>query len=148
MTLRHRIGFLLASSVLVLFGATGCISTQATRLGSSDRPSVSEDAVRVYRTAETIGCEYEEVAIINAQGSSGMTNENQMIRAAKKRAAKSGANALVLSRINEPSAGAKVAGAIFGVSPERRGEMIAVYVHEPCRPTGVAPAGTTTPSGQ
>ena len=57
-----------------------------------------------------------------------------MVTAAKKRAGKIGANGVVLGSINEPSSGAKVAGAIFGVSPERRGEMLAVYVYDPCRP--------------
>lgn len=120
---------LLAFAVL-----SGCISTQATVLDPETRPEIAADSVRVYRTAESIKCEYAEVAIIHAQGGANFTNENQMINAAKKKAGKVGANGVVLGNINEPSAGAKVAGAIFGVSPDRRGELLAVFVYDPCRP--------------
>lgn len=134
-----RSSHILAAAVVAV-AASGCVQTQATRLGASNRPPVAEADVRVYRTAESIGCAFEEVAMINAQGSSGLTNESQMINAAKKRAGQVGANAVIMGRINEPSAGAKVAGAFLGVSPERRGEMLAVYVFDPCRPTQAAPA--------
>lgn len=110
------------------------------------RSRISEEQVRIYRSEASIQCEYAEVAIINAQGGSNYTNENQMFNAAKNRAGKIGANGVVLGNINEPSSGAKVAGAIFGVSPTRRGEMLAVYVYEPCRPlnrTGVAVTDST-----
>ena len=117
-----------------LFALTGCVSTQATMLDPTSRPEVASEQVRVYRSETSIQCEYAEVAIINAQGGSNYTNEAQMFNAAKKRAGKIGANGVVIGNINEPSSGAKVAGAIFGVSPTRRGEMLAVYVYEPCRP--------------
>lgn len=132
-----------------LFGfllLTGCVQTQATMLDPTERPPLTEDQVRVYRTPESVQCEYTEVAVINAQGQAGSTNESQMVNAAKKRAARIGANGVILGSINEPSAGARVAGAIFGVGAERRGEMVAIFVGEPCRPrTSAQPA---TGSGQ
>jgi hypothetical protein len=125
-----------------MFALAGCIQTQATMLDPTARPAVPAEEVRVYRTAESIECDYAEVALIHAQGGANFTNENQMIEAAKKRAGTIGANGVVLGTIDEPSAGAKVAGAIFGVSPDRRGEMLAVYVYDPCRPQGTEQAGT------
>lgn len=116
-----------------LLTLTGCIQTQATMLDPTTRPAVPPEEVRVYRNEASIECDYAEVALVHAQGGANFTNENQMIEAAKKRAGKIGANGVVLGTIDEPSAGAKVAGAIFGVSPDRRGEMLAVYVYDPCR---------------
>lgn len=125
---------LCASLALATVLLTGCIQTQATMLDPTSRAEVPAEQVRVYRTVESIECEFAEVAMIHAQGGANYTNENQMINAAKKKAGKVGANGVVLGNINEPSSGAKVAGAIFGVSPERRGEMLAVYVYDPCQP--------------
>jgi hypothetical protein len=122
----------IAPAIVALVTLSGCVQTQATMLDPTARPPIPEEQVRVYRTEESIECEYDEVAIIHAQGGANFTNENQMINAAKKRAGQIGANGVVLGTINEPSAGAKVAGAIFGVSPDRRGEMLAVYVYDPC----------------
>ncbi len=134
--------FTAAFALIGLFGLTGCVQTQATMLDPTGRPPIPEDQVRVYRTSESIECEYAEIAVIHAQGGASYTNENQMINAAKKRAGGIGANGVVLGTVNEPSSGAKIAGAIFGVSPERRGEMLAVHVYDPCRPLNPAPTET------
>lgn len=153
MAIRFKRRLAVSGGLLCFFVLTGCVQTQATMLDPTDRPAVPEDLVRVYRTSESIQCEYVEVAIIHAQGGANYTNENQMITAAKKRAGKIGANGVVLGTVNEPGAGAMVAGAIFGVSPTRRGEMLAVYVYDPCRslnptPTDVQPAPDSTGGGQ
>ena len=42
-----------------------------------------------------------------------------------------GANAIILDAISEPSAGAKIAGAVFGVGAERKGKAIAIFVFPP-----------------
>ena len=119
-----------------IFLLAGCMQTQATMMDSSlDLPRVHPDDVRLYRSEASIECEFDEVALIHAQGSTSFTNEKQMIKAARKRAARVGANGLILTEIDEPGAGAKVAGAVLGVDTERRGEMVAVYVHKPCGST-------------
>lgn len=48
-----------------------------------------------------------------------------------KKAGAMGANGIILDAISEPSAGAKVAGAIFGVGAERKGKAIAIFVFPP-----------------
>jgi len=127
--------------IVLLLSLSGCVQTQATMLDASTsaRPPVDPDLVRIYRTPASVACAYDEVAIVHAQGSSASTNENQMLTAARRRAGRIGANGVIIDNINEPSAGARVAGAIFGVAPSRRGEMLAIYVHDPCR--------TPTPTG-
>src|SRR5215475_8952353 len=129
---RSRIMKKLCYSVLLLmFIASGCVATQATML----RPSahygpVTPAQVQVFLREDDIKTPYEKVAIIYAQGEATMTDEVQMIAAAKEKAAQVGANGIVLSKIDEPSAGAKVAGLIFGVAVMRRGEVIGIRLKE------------------
>lgn len=116
---------LLAVAVL----ATACVSANAVRLGDGPlRPPSPEDKVVIYRTAERVPGKYEEIALINASGESSYTDEEQMFKAMRKKAAELGANALILDAVNEPGAGAKVAAAIFGVGANRKGKAIAIYV--------------------
>lgn len=123
---RYRMLFpLLAAAVLT----AGCVSTNAVRLGGGPlRPPTAEDRVVIYRTSEQVPGKYEEIALINASGESSYTNEEQMFKAMRKKAAELGANAIVLEAVNEPGAGAKVAAAIFGVGANRKGKAIAIYV--------------------
>lgn len=65
------------------------------------------------------------------QGESSWTNENQMLSAARKKAATMGANGIILGSVQEPSSGAKVAGALLGIATMRRGEVVAIRVFHP-----------------
>lgn len=120
-----RLVFVLSVSLLL----AACVQTQATMLSSKTYTPLHPDDVVIYLAEDDIPGTYEKVALINAQGESGMTNESQMYAAARKRAAQIGANGILVEQIKEPGAGAKVAGAIFGVGTTRRGQMIAIYVH-------------------
>lgn len=108
----------------------GCVTTNATMLGSTTavRPKLAPSEVRIYRTADQVKGKYEEVALINASGPTGSTNESEMLEAMRKKAASVGANGLILDAISEPSAGAKVAGALFGTGTERKGKAVAIFV--------------------
>ena len=53
-----------------------------------------------------------------------------MIRRGRREAGKIGGNAVVIDRIKEPSGGAQVAAAIFGVSTNRKGRMVALRCPE------------------
>lgn len=109
---------------------SACVQTNAVRLGAAPaRPPVPEAQVVVYRSASQIPGRYEEVALLNSTGEATWTNEAKMFDSMRKKAAKLGANAIVLDAMSEPSAGAKVAAAVFGVGgAERKGKAIAVYV--------------------
>jgi hypothetical protein len=72
--------------------------------------------------------EYSRIALIEATGSGEWTNQTQMLDALRKRAGAVGANAILLPRINEPGAGAKVAGAIFGTGTQRKGNVVALRI--------------------
>jgi hypothetical protein len=117
----------IAAAVLILIG---CVSTNATLLGTSTavRPKLAPEVVRIYRTADQVKGKYEEVALINASGESGSTSEATMLEAMRKKAAQVGANGLILDAISEPSAGAKIAGVVFGTGSERKGKAVAIFI--------------------
>ena len=117
-----------ALGLMLLLSA--CVQTNAVRLGAAPaRPPVPEAQVVVYRSASQIPGKYEEVALLNSTGEATWTNEAKMFDSMRRKAAKLGANAIVLDAMSEPSAGAKVAAAVFGVGgAERKGKAIAVYV--------------------
>jgi hypothetical protein len=86
------------------------------------------ESVAIYRTASQVPGKYQEVALLNSKGESSWTDEAAMFRSMRKKAAEMGANAIILDAVSEPSAGAKVASAIFGTGAERKGRAIAVLV--------------------
>lgn len=119
---------MVAVALFALF-LSACISTNAVRLGTApQRPAIPADQVVVYRTADQVPGKYEEIALLNSAGSSGWTTEAGMFNSMKKKAGALGANAIILDAVSEPSAGAKVAAAIFGTSAERKGKAIAIFV--------------------
>ena len=109
---------------------SACVQTNAVRLGAAPaRPPVPEAQVAIYRDASQVPGRYEEIALLNSTAEAKWTNEAKMYDSMRKKAAKLGANGIILDAMSEPSAGAKVAAAVFGVGgAERKGKAIAVYV--------------------
>ena len=131
-----------AAFAAVLFMAiSGCVVTNAARLGSASasRPPVSPENVALYRVASQVPGPYEEVALLNSKGDSNFTDEARMFESMRKKAGQMGANGVILDALSEPGHGAKVAAAIFGVSAQRKGSALAIWVH---------PAGTPLPVAQ
>jgi hypothetical protein len=116
-------------TLCALVSLTGCVTTNATRLGSGAALApVPVESVAIYRTASQVPGKYQEVALLNSKGESSWTDEAAMFRSMRKKAAELGANAIILDAVSEPSAGAKVASAIFGTGAERKGRAIAIFV--------------------
>ena len=113
-----------------IFSITACMSTKAVRLGDAVvGPVLPWQQVKVYRTADQVPGKYDEVGLLMTTASTIWTSEKGMWNSMKKKAAKLGANAIILDAISEPSAGAKIAGAIFGVGINRKGKAVAIFVH-------------------
>ena len=112
----------------------GCISTKAVLLDPSAPryPVEQPDKVRIFTSEEELAdYEYVRVAIINSSGNTTWSTQTQMIESIRKKAGEMGANAILMPKIDEPSAGAKVAGAaLFGVfsGVSREGEVIAIRI--------------------
>jgi hypothetical protein len=109
-----------------------CVSAHATMLGPNPgHAPVPEDEVRVFLAGDTVPATCERMAIINTSGDADMTNESQMIRAAKRRAGRIGANAIQLRSTREPSTGTRIASAIIpGVTADRKGQMLAFHCED------------------
>jgi hypothetical protein len=122
---------------LLALSLSACVTTNASRLATSSetRPLVLPANVALYRIASQVPRPYEEVALLNSTGDSNFTNEAKMFESMKKEAGKVGANGVILDALSEPSGGAKVAAAIFGVSAQRKGKALAIWVF----PAGEAP---------
>ena len=105
----------------------GCVAAQMTMLGGATKQApIPEDQVQVFMSEKDVPGEYVKIAIVHTQGESIWTNEQGMIKKAQKETAKIGANGIIIESINEPSSGAKVAAAIFGVGTTRRGQIVAI----------------------
>ena len=106
--------------------ASACVSAEATMLGGGPAAApVPEQQVRVFLADEPVPEACQRYALISLSGSAEMTSEAQMISAARRRAGKIGANAVQLAATREPGTGRMVAAAIFGVSANRKSQVVA-----------------------
>ena len=120
----------LGSGLLCLLFA-GCITTHATLVDPSAPryARVSPDSVRIFTDqSELDTLEFVRIAIIEASGSGEWTNQSEMLQAMRVKAGELGGNGVILPRIEEPSAGAKVAAAFLGTGTQRKGNVIAVRI--------------------
>ena len=114
---------------IVVFAISACVTTTATRLGQGRvRPAISPESVVIYLRAADVPGKYEQVALLNSTGNVDYTNEKQMYDSMRKKAAELGANGVILDATNEPGTGAKLAQALFGVSANRKGKAVAIFV--------------------
>lgn len=121
--------------VAALLLAAACVNVHATRLGSPrPLPPVHPEDVWVYQDEDDIEGEYDRVAVLFVDGDVHTTNQRQMIRAARKKAGRLGANAIVLGRFRDPSTLGQIAAAVLDVPLSRRAEFLAVRVESPREP--------------
>lgn len=106
--------------------AAACVSTNAAVLDSSVKLApICADGVAMFTTADKVGKDYQEIAILNFSGESGWTTEKGMYQSQKRKAAYLGANGIILNNINEPKAGTRIIGALLGTGAERKGPAMA-----------------------
>jgi hypothetical protein len=115
--------------LLLLSLIAGCVSTKAAQLDPTLKLApVCPDGVQVFTDASKVGKPYTEVAVLKSSGESDWTSETGMINSQRKKAAKLGANGLVLGQMKDPSTGAKIASTLIGTSANRKGEAIAIHI--------------------
>ena len=120
---------LLLIGIALLFVA--CVSTKSTLVapGAEQYEPVDPDSVRIFiDESELDTLEFVRVAIIEATASGEWTSQTGMYDAIRKKAGKLGCNGVLLPQIQEPGAGAKIAGAIFGTGTQRKGNAVAIRV--------------------
>jgi hypothetical protein len=108
----------------------GCVSVNKSVLDHSfSQRVVPAQEVQVFFSNDEIP-DHTRVAILNASGDSGFTNQGQMIDKLREQAGRLGANAIILDEVREPSTGEKAVNALLGgfATGQRRAAAIAIYV--------------------
>ena len=119
----------LSASAVLFVALAGCTRTNAALMDNSIHLAATcPDAVKMYTTPAAVGATYQEVALLNSAGNTGFTSEAGMMKSMRQKAAEVGANGIIMGAINEPGAGAKVAGAFLGTGTERKGKSVAIFV--------------------
>jgi hypothetical protein len=116
-----------------------CVSTNASLIDPSVHLARTCPAgIKLYTTPERVGQPYREVAILNAKGESNWSDEEDMIESMRDKAAELGANGIILSGIDEPSALTKVIGQVAKTGSQRKGKALAIYVPSDSTKTATA----------
>jgi hypothetical protein len=109
--------------------STACVHTNAAMMDESlTMAPICSNGVKVYTDTAQVPKPYTLVALLNSKGESGATTESGMVNSQRQKAARLGANGIIVSQIQEPKAGTKIIGALFGTGAERKGGAMAVYV--------------------
>jgi hypothetical protein len=131
-------------SLYLPLALAGCVTAQATMLGPNlNYAPVPEAEVRVFLREDLVPGNCTQYALIHTTGSADWTNETDLIAAARRRAGKIGANAVLLGEVRDPKAGTRFVAAIFNVPANQKGQLLAYR----CEDTAGVPTGTadTTP---
>jgi hypothetical protein len=129
-----------------LLSTAGCVSARATMLGGTPQyPPVLETDVRVFLSEDQVPGSCVQYAIIHTSGAADLTDETDMIAAARRRAGKIGANGVLLGQVRDPSTGTRIASAVFGMPANRKGQLLAYRCDESGR-TPAATSNSTTPA--
>lgn len=112
---------------VLLLVASGCISTNSVQLGTpAQYAAVKPEEVQVFLKEADVKGDFDKVAIVNAEGNYNYANDERMINAMKKKAAKLGANAIILGEFRDPSTVEKIADAVIGVGGEKTARVLAI----------------------
>lgn len=115
----------LSLAAAFLLGA--CTSTNAVLLGGTGTyPEISPGEVRVFLSERDVPVEYERIALVTARSDAGWTDEADLIRAMRKRAARLGADGIIIGDISDPSTLERVAEVLTDYEPQRRGRAVAI----------------------
>lgn len=129
------------TAAVILSGA--CVSTNASLIDPTVRLArTCPEGIKLYTTPDRVGQPYREVALLNAKGESNWSDEEDMIESMRNKAAEIGANGIILSGIDEPSALTKVIGQVAKTGSQRKGKALAIYVPSDSTNTATACANT------
>jgi hypothetical protein len=118
-------------SLIAAILVAACTTTNAVLLGGSGTyPELNPAEVRVFLRERDVPAEYERIALVTAKSDAGWSDETDLIRAMRKRAAKLGANAIIIGDISDPSTLERVAEVLTDYEPQRRGRAVAIRLAE------------------
>lgn len=129
--MKSRAAALLSLVAALTLGA--CTTTSSVMLGGTGTyPEQSPSQVRVFLREDDVDREFEEIALVTARSHAGWTDETDLIRAMRKRAARLGADAIIIGDLSEPTTLERVAEVVTDYEPQRRGRALAIkFVQSP-----------------
>lgn len=119
-------------ALVVLLGA--CVRTTANRFKDVPKSDpVPADLVVVYRNPAEVPRPYEQIAILDAEGSFTVVTETRLVNALRARAGSLGANGLLLAEVRSPSNSQKLGSVVIGGDAGarmglRHGQAVAIRV--------------------
>lgn len=115
---------------LAVVAASGCgVRTKTTSVSPVTRAATCGDAVDVYTSRAAVPHDYYELAWISAEGNSVYTSDNKIVSQVRKKAADSGANAIIVNDFKETGSQVKVIGAVLGEnSADAKVSALAIYM--------------------
>lgn len=92
-------------------------------------PATCVAAITLYDSFSKVPNNYYEVALITAEGNSVWTDDEDMVRRMKQRAASVGANGMVIDGLVTSATTVQIIGAALGTGDaDRKGRAIAIYM--------------------
>jgi hypothetical protein len=107
----------------------GCVHTNSVLLDPhATYAPVAWHDVRVFLSASAVPFEYQEIALVHANGDEEWTDEADLVEAIREEAAELGAHGVILEWIDEPSGIERLADAVVFHEDiaRRRGRAIAI----------------------
>ena len=115
--------------VTVVASACFYVRTNATLLDPTVHLArTCPDAVKLYTLPDRVQQPYREIALLNSTGQTLYSDEGDMMKSMREKAALVGANGIILGGIEEPSAITKVVGEVAKAGVDRTGHAMAIYV--------------------
>ena len=109
------------------FAVTACVNVEATTLNRFESlAAVPVDQVIIYRTPDQIGQPYREIALLEAHANGDLTSEHDFFNSMRRKAAKLGANGIILEPGLEPGPLLRTAQLALGVEYTRYRHAIAI----------------------
>ena len=114
---------------LSLVAVAACVRTNAALMDPTIHlAETCRDAIKLYTSPAAVQQPYREIALLNSSGESTWSDESNMIKSMRDKAAEVGANGIILTGIDEPSALSKVIGDVAQTGTVRKGKSLAIYV--------------------
>lgn len=109
---------------LLLFAVAGslaCVSAKEFKQSTNVYPPTSKESVLVFKDAGEVGRPYETIGTVYAEGSSGWSkNEGDLVDKIRGRAAKLGANAIILHQFSKDESGSgKWSAGLLGTNDQK-----------------------------
>ncbi|MBT8488345.1 MAG: hypothetical protein KJO65_05875 [Gemmatimonadetes bacterium] len=118
--------------VLALIAA-GCVTVSKSVLMDRSSQPVPKEDVTILLATDSVPSTCDRVALLHASGDEGFTDEADIWNKLREEAGKLGANAVQIQTMEDPGAGERFAGALFGTEVDRDSDALALWCPEGVR---------------